>query len=82
MKTIIFRSILFSLFVGMITSCSPFFHQPFGARKAELGAETQLKRELLELPEPQEKLPLQYINSVIKLDNTKHRKLEQAGQPL
>lgn len=47
---------MFSLFVGMITSCSPFFHQPFGARKAELGAETQLKRELLELPEPQEKI--------------------------
>lgn len=56
MKKIIFRTILFSLFAGMIASCSPFFHQPFGTRKAELGAETPLKRELLELPEPQEKI--------------------------
>ena len=56
MEKIIFRCILFSLFVGMIASCSPYFHQPFGTRKAELGAETQLKRELLELPEPQEKI--------------------------
>ena len=56
MEKTIFRCILFSLFVGMIASCSPYFHQPFGTRKAELGAETQLKRELLELPEPQEKI--------------------------
>lgn len=47
---------LFSLLLSMIASCSPYFHQPFGPRKAELGAETQLKRELLQLPEPQEKI--------------------------
>lgn len=56
MKKIIFRSILFSVFLSMIASCSPYFHQPFGTRKAKLGAETQLKRELLQLPEPQEKI--------------------------
>lgn len=56
MKKIIFRSILYSLFIGIISSCSPLFHQPFGSRKATLGAETPFKRELLELPEPQEKI--------------------------
>lgn len=56
MKKIIFKSILFSLFTGMIVSCSPYFHQPFGTRNAELGAETPLKRELLELPEPLDKI--------------------------
>ena len=56
MKRIIFKSILFSLFVNMIASCSPYFYQPFGVRKAVLGPETQLKKELLELPEPQEKI--------------------------
>ena len=56
MKEIFFRSILFSLFVGILASCSPFFHQPFGTREAVLGPETPLKRELLELPAPQEKI--------------------------
>jgi len=56
LKVIIFRSILFSLFIGMMASCSPFFHQPFGTREAELGPETPLKRELLYLPEPKEKI--------------------------
>ncbi len=56
MKKIIFRSVLFSLFLGVIASCSPYFHQPFGSRKAELGPETPIKKELLELPEPLDKI--------------------------
>lgn len=35
-------------------ACSPYFHQPMGTREAELGAETPLKRELLNLPQPKE----------------------------
>ena len=58
MKNIIFRGILFSLMAGTMISCSPYFHQPFGARNAVLGPETPLKRELLELPEPKEKIAI------------------------
>ncbi len=47
---------MFSSFLGVIASCSPYFHQPFGSRKAELGPETPLKKELQELPEPLDKI--------------------------
>lgn len=47
---------MFSLFAGMMASCSPFFYQSFGVREAELGPETPLKKDLLDLPEPQEKI--------------------------
>ncbi len=47
---------LLSFTVMLLSACSPFFHQPLGPRNAELGAETPLKKELLSLPEPQEKI--------------------------
>jgi curli production assembly/transport component CsgG len=57
-------------------SCSPLFHQPFGTQDAELGPETQMKRELLELPEPQEKI----VAAVYKFrDQTGQYKPSQVG---
>lgn len=38
----------------IISACSPYFYQPLGNRDARLGPETQLKRELLDFPEPEE----------------------------
>jgi len=56
LKIMILRNILFSCIIIFLASCSPWFHQPLGIRKAELGPETPLKRELLNLPEPEEKI--------------------------
>ncbi len=56
LKVVIFRCIVFFLLLGLLASCSPFFHQPLGIREAELGPETPMKKELLDLPEPQEKI--------------------------
>ncbi len=56
LKRNISRGILFSLFAGILFSCSPYFHQPLGVQEAELGPETPLKKELLGLPEPKEKI--------------------------
>ena len=56
LKVVIFRSVIFFLVAGFLASCSPFFHQPFGPREAELGPETPMKKELLELPAPKEKI--------------------------
>jgi len=43
-------------FIGFLASCSPWFYQPTGERRAELGPETPLKKEMLKLPEPEEKI--------------------------
>src|SRR5690554_3193758 len=48
------RPLLLILFVVTVAACSPYFHQPLGPREAELGAETPLKRELLNLPKPKD----------------------------
>jgi curli production assembly/transport component CsgG len=57
LKKDIFRSASIFLSVIMFSSCSPYFHQPFGrTRKAELGHETPIKKDLLELPEPEDKI--------------------------
>ncbi|NLO02658.1 MAG: curli production assembly protein CsgG, partial [Bacteroidales bacterium] len=56
LKVKIFRTIVFSCLMVLLISCSPYFHQPLDVREAELGPETPQKRELLELPEPQEKI--------------------------
>jgi len=57
LKNRFFRGVVFCVLTGLIISCSPFFHQPLGTiQEAELGPETPLKRELLDLPEPQEKI--------------------------
>jgi curli production assembly/transport component CsgG len=56
LKKIVFRSLIFFLVFGSLFSCSPYFHQPLGSREAELGPETPMKKELLDLPEPKEKI--------------------------
>lgn len=48
------RQLMFCFLVLFSAACSPYFHQPIGIREAELGAETPLKRELLNLPQPKE----------------------------
>ena len=53
LKNIFFRGV-FLLLIWILNSCSPFFYQPFGKRDARLGPETQMKKELLELPSPKE----------------------------
>ncbi|WP_346858113.1 CsgG/HfaB family protein [uncultured Draconibacterium sp.] len=55
LKNKIFRLIAFSFFVWLFSSCSPYFHQPIGKEKgAQLGPETPVKQELLDLPAPKE----------------------------
>ncbi len=56
LKRRIFKEIVFFLILGSFFSCSPYFHQPLGPREAELGPETPMKKELLGLPEPKEKI--------------------------
>ncbi len=50
-----YRSIFCVLTLVVLSACSPYFHQPIGdERGAQLGAETPVKKDLLELPEPKE----------------------------
>lgn len=76
LKKNVFRSVSFSLVTGILFSCSPYFHQPLGRQEAELGAETPLKRELLNLPEPEEKI----VVAVYKFrDQTGQYKASESG---
>lgn len=55
LKNFFFRGAFFSLLFVIIASCSPYFHQPLGQeRGAEIGAETAVKQDLLDLPAPKE----------------------------
>lgn len=42
------------IIVILFSACSPYYYQPFNNRDARLGPETPMKRELLDLPEPEE----------------------------
>lgn len=76
LKKIVFRAMLFSLVSGILFSCSPYFHQPLGVQEAELGPETPLKKELLNLPEPKEKI----VVAVYKFrDQTGQYKASETG---
>ena len=77
LKKIFFRGAVFSLLLGVIAGCSPYFHQPLGtSREAELGPETRMKKELLDLPEPQE----QIVVAVYKFrDQTGQYKASETG---
>lgn len=76
LKKKIFRIALFSLSVFLVTSCSPYFYQPFGNREATLGPETELKRELLDLPTPKEPI----VVAVYKFrDQTGQYKASETG---
>ena len=77
LKKIIFRSAVFSILIAFFSGCSPWFHQPLGStRNAELGPETPLKKELLNLPEPKEKI----VVAVYKFrDQTGQYKASETG---
>ncbi|WP_321995848.1 CsgG/HfaB family protein [Draconibacterium orientale] len=49
------RLMVFFFVTGLLWGCSPYFHQPIGQEKgAQLGPETPVKQELLDLPTPKE----------------------------
>jgi len=77
LKKIFFRGAVFSLLLSVVAGCSPYFHQPLGtSREAELGPETRMKKELLDLPEPQE----QIVVAVYKFrDQTGQYKASETG---
>jgi curli production assembly/transport component CsgG len=77
LKKLFFRGAVFSLLLSVIAGCSPYFHQPLGAsRDAELGPETPMKKELLNLPEPKEKI----VVAVYKFrDQTGQYKASETG---
>jgi curli production assembly/transport component CsgG len=76
LKKIVYQSLFFLLVSGILFSCSPYFHQPLGPREAELGPETPMKKELLELPEPKEKI----VVAVYKFrDQTGQYKASETG---
>lgn len=55
LKNKIFRLMMFSFSLVLLSSCSPYFHQPLGNEKgAQLGPESPVKQELLDLPAPKE----------------------------
>nr|WP_321356813.1 CsgG/HfaB family protein [uncultured Draconibacterium sp.] len=55
LRNIIFRILVFSVTVILFDSCSPYFHQPIGEeREAQLGPETTIKQNLLDLPAPKD----------------------------
>lgn len=53
LKGLLIKIVLFAVLI-CVTSCSPYFYQPFGERDAALGPETKMKKELLDLPDPKE----------------------------
>ena len=56
MQQKLIRKITMIALTGFLVSCSPWFYQPTEDRRAELGPETPLKKEMLKLPEPKEKI--------------------------
>ena len=76
LKKVIFRGGGLILYIAILVSCSPVFHQPFGIRDAKLGPETPQKRELMNLPEPEEKI----VVAVYKFrDQTGQYKASETG---
>lgn len=49
----VIKGFIFVVFTFLV-ACSPFFYQPLGERKARLGPETPMKKELMDLPKPME----------------------------
>ncbi|GMQ24498.1 hypothetical protein Aoki45_11800 [Algoriphagus sp. oki45] len=54
LSTRIFQFILVVTIFLLVGACSPYYYQPFQQRNAQLGPETPMKSELLELPPPQD----------------------------
>ncbi|WP_163325216.1 CsgG/HfaB family protein [Draconibacterium mangrovi] len=55
LQRLICRVLLFCIIVSVTAGCSPYFYQPLGKeREAQLGPETPVKKDLLDLPQPKE----------------------------
>ncbi|WP_319509235.1 CsgG/HfaB family protein [uncultured Draconibacterium sp.] len=55
LRNVFFRFMMFSFVVLILTACSPYFYQPLGEEhEAQLGPETPMKKDLLDLPSPKE----------------------------
>ena len=75
-KTILLRSVLAIIVVVLVAACGPYMHQPMKSRRAILGPETPVKKTLLELPKPQEKI----VTAVYKFrDQTGQYKPSETG---
>lgn len=76
-KQIIYRRILIAIFLmGFFSSCGPMLYQPMHPRRAILGPETPLKKNLLSLPKPKDKI----VTAVYKFrDQTGQYKTTEAG---
>ncbi|MCB2408990.1 CsgG/HfaB family protein [Hymenobacter lucidus] len=70
------RLLLALLAVGGVAGCAPYFHQPFTAEKARLGADIRASQELRRLPQPRERI----VAAVYKFrDQTGQYKPSQNG---
>ncbi|TGE28064.1 CsgG/HfaB family protein [Hymenobacter metallicola] len=70
------RLLLGCLAVGGVAGCAPYFHQPFAAEKARLGADIRGNQELRGLPQPRERI----VAAVYKFrDQTGQYKPSQNG---
>ncbi|TGE18629.1 CsgG/HfaB family protein [Hymenobacter elongatus] len=70
------RLLLGILAVSGVAGCAPYFHQPFSAEKARLGAEVRANQELRGLPQPKERI----VAAVYKFrDQTGQYKPSQNG---
>ena len=75
-KTILLRIVLAIIAVVLVAACGPYMHQPMKSRRAILGPETPVKKTLLDLPKPQEKI----VTAVYKFrDQTGQYKPSETG---
>jgi len=75
-KTILLRIVLAIIVVVLVAACGPYMHQPMKSRRAILGPETPVKKTLLDLPKPQEKI----VTAVYKFrDQTGQYKPSETG---
>jgi len=75
-KTILLRIVLAIIAVVLVAACGPYMHQPMKSRRAVLGPETPVKKTLLDLPKPQEKI----VTAVYKFrDQTGQYKPSETG---
>jgi len=77
LQRLIFRTLKFCVVASVIAGCSPYFYQPLGEeREAQLGPETPVKKELLDLPQPKEPI----VVAVYKFrDQTGQYKASEVG---
>lgn len=75
-KTILLRIFIALSFMVLVAACGPYMHQPMQSRRATLGPETPVNKELLGLPKPKEKI----VIAVYKFrDQTGQYKASETG---